>query len=76
VRFGWIFATQGWLGPDAVWLSFPVSSFANMALAVIYYWKGDWRKAQLRVEQRPNEDECIETAEATREPGGALNPAG
>ncbi|GAA3892997.1 MATE family efflux transporter [Sphingomonas limnosediminicola] len=76
VRFGWIFATQHWLGPDAVWLSFPVSSFANMALAVLYYWKGGWRKAQLSIEQVPSPDECIEEAEATREPGGALNPAG
>ena len=28
------------------------------------------------IEDRPGEDECIEQAEATREPGGALNPAG
>ncbi len=75
-RFGWIFATQGWLGADAVWLSFPVSSFVNVALAIAYYWKGGWRKAQLRVEDIPSDDECIEQAEATREPGGALNPAG
>ena len=76
VRFGWIFATQHWLGPDSIWLSFPVSSFANVALAAIYYLKGDWRKGQLRVADVPSQDECIEQAEATREPGGALNPAG
>ena len=76
VRFGWIFATQGWLGSDAIWLSFPVSSFANVTLAILYYRFGNWRKAQLRAEQRPGNDECIEQAEATREPGGALNPAG
>ena len=76
VRFGWIFATREWLGADAIWTSFPVSSFANLALAALYYWKGDWRKAQLRVEDMPGTDECIEQAEATREPGGALNPAG
>ena len=29
-----------------------------------------------RAEQFPSDDECIEQAEATREPGGALNPAG
>jgi hypothetical protein len=27
-------------------------------------------------EELPDEVECIEKAEATREPGGALNPAG
>ena len=75
-RFGWIFATQHWLGADAIWLSFPVSSFVNVALAIGYYWKGAWRKAQLRVDDLPSDDECIEQAEATREPGGALNPAG
>jgi Na+-driven multidrug efflux pump len=75
-RFGWIFGTQGWLGADSIWLSFPVSSFVNVALALGYYWKGGWRKAQLRVEDLPGDDECIEQAEATREPGGALNPAG
>ncbi len=34
VRFGWIFATRHWLGADAIWWSFPVSSFANVALAI------------------------------------------
>jgi MATE family, multidrug efflux pump len=74
IRFGWIFSTQHWLGADAIWTSFPVSSFANMALSAAYYFKGGWRKARMMVV--PSEDECIEEAEATREPGGALNPAG
>ena len=74
VRFGYIFATYGWLGADAIWTSFPVSSTINFALAAAYYWKGGWRKA--RMTAQPGVDECIEEAEATREPGGALNPAG
>ena len=74
VRFGWILATYGWLGADALWSSFPVASAANMLLAVAYYFKGGWRKARMAVQ--PSVDECIEEAEATREPGGALNPAG
>jgi Na+-driven multidrug efflux pump len=76
VRFGWIFATRQWLGPDAIWWSFPVSSFANLALAIGYYRFGNWRATQLRIQDIPGDDECIEHAEATREPGGALNPAG
>ena len=76
VRFGWIFGTQHWLGPDALWTSFPVSALANLALAAGYYLNGSWKKAHMRVEELPCEDECIEEAEATREPGGALNPAG
>jgi putative MATE family efflux protein len=76
VRFGYIFATYGWLGADAIWTSFPVTSLINVALAVLYYFYGGWRKARMTVEQLPSADECIERAEATREPGGALNPAG
>jgi putative MATE family efflux protein len=76
VRFGFIFATNQWLGADAIWWSFPVSSFANVALAVGYYLRGSWKKARMTVEQRPDDDECTEEALATREAGGALNPAG
>jgi Na+-driven multidrug efflux pump len=76
VRFGYIFATYGWLGADAIWTSFPVTSLINVSLATAYYFYGGWRKARMTVEQLPSEDECIEKAEATREPGGALNPAG
>ncbi len=76
VRFGWIFASYGWLRADAIWTSFPVSSFINLALSVAYYLNGSWKRAQMRVAALPCEDECIEEAEATREPGGALNPAG
>jgi putative MATE family efflux protein len=75
VRFGFIFGTYDWLGADSIWLSFPASSFVNLALAIAFYLHGGWRKA--RMELAPvDEQECIEEAQATREPGGALNPAG
>ena len=74
VRFGWILGTYPSLGADAIWLSFPVSSFVNLALALGYYLNGGWRKAHMRVER--DDEECTEEALATREPGGALNPAG
>jgi len=74
IRFGWIFATHRWLGADAIWTSFPVTSFINLALSLAYYLQGGWRKA--RMAAQPSEDELLEEAEATREPGGALNPAG
>ncbi len=76
VRFGWILGTYPWLGADAIWSSLPVSSFVNMALAVAYYLHGGWRKARMTVAERPDEEKCTEDALATREPGGALNPAG
>jgi len=76
VRFGWIFASYPALGADAIWWSFPVSSLANVALALAFYLHGGWRKARMQIGGRPDDDECLEDALATREPGGALNPAG
>ena len=74
VRFGYIFATYGWLKADAIWTSFPVTSLINVTLSAAYYLQGGWKKARMTVQ--PSVDECIEEAEATREPGGAMNPAG
>jgi Na+-driven multidrug efflux pump len=75
VRFGFIFGTDQWLGADAIWWSFPVSSFANLALSLAYYLQGGWRKARMSLEL-PADEEMLEEALATREPGGALKPAG
>jgi putative MATE family efflux protein len=75
VRFGYIFATYRWLHADALWTSFPVTSFINLALAIGFYVQGGWKKARMTVGE-PDPDECTEEALATREPGGALNPAG
>jgi Na+-driven multidrug efflux pump len=76
VRFGFIFVTRAWLGADALWLSFPASALINLLLSLGYYLQGGWKKAHMRVQDLPCDDDCIEQAEATREPGGALNPAG
>ena len=76
VRFGYIFATYGWLGADAIWTSFPVTSTINVVLAAAFYLHGGWKKAKMTIEERPDIEECTEEALATREPGGALNPAG
>jgi putative MATE family efflux protein len=76
VRFGYILAAYGWLGADAIWTSFPVTSLINLAMAGAYYLNGSWRKARMSLAERPENDECTEEALATREPGGALNPAG
>src|SRR3954453_21277680 len=76
VRFGYIFAAYRWLGADAIWTSFPVTSLINLALATAFYLHGGWRKARMTVDDWPGDDEFTEDALATREPGGALNPAG
>jgi putative MATE family efflux protein len=76
VRFGYIFATYGWFEhrADAIWTSFPVTSLINVGLATAYYLHGGWKKARMAVQ--PAQDQLLEDAEATREPGGALNPSG
>ncbi|MEO6224815.1 MAG: MATE family efflux transporter [Sphingomicrobium sp.] len=76
VRFGYIYATYGWLHADAIWTSFPVTSLINLALAIGFYVHGGWRKARMSADDRPCADECTEEALALREPGGALSPAG
>jgi putative MATE family efflux protein len=73
VRFGFAFGAYKWLGADALWYSFPVSSFANMAMAIAFYLHGGWRKARMHVP--PSSDELIEEAESGTEPGGRINPA-
>ena len=76
VRFGYIFATYGWLRADAIWTSFPVTSAINLALAIGFLLHGGWKKARMSVGERRTTTNACEEALATREPGGALNPAG
>lgn len=74
VRFGFALGAYHWLGADALWLSFPASSLANMAMAIGFYRHGGWRKARMLAQ--PSIDEAIEEAEGLTEPGGRINPAG
>jgi putative MATE family efflux protein len=73
VRLGFTLGAYPWLGADSLWLSFPVSSFANMAMAAAFYLHGGWRKARMQI---PPAAELVEEAEAGAEPGGRINPAG
>ena len=70
VRFGFdLRDLSAGSAPTRCGLSFPVSSFVNLALAVAYYLHGGWKKARHDAStQRPDEDECTEEALATREP--------
>ena len=74
VRLGFALGAYNWLGADALWYSFPVSSFANMAMAIAFYLHGGWRKTRIQIP--PAADELIEEAESGAEPGGRINPAG
>jgi putative MATE family efflux protein len=74
VRLGFALGAYPWLGADSLWLSFPVSSFANMALATAFYLHGGWRKS--RMGPPTGEGEAVEEALADAEPGGRLKPSG
>jgi len=74
VRLGFALGAYPWLKADALWLSFPVSSVANISLAIAFYLHGGWKKARMLVP--PSVDDAIEESEAMMEPGGRLNPSG
>jgi len=74
IRLGFALGAYPWLGADALWLSFPVSSFANMAMALAFYRHGGWRSARMHVP--PDPAEAVEEALGDAEPGGRLNPSG
>jgi Na+-driven multidrug efflux pump len=77
VRLGFALSTRDWLGLDALWLSFPAGMVATSIMAVALYLHGGWkRRTMTPTRERPDEIECREQAEAAREPGGALSPAG
>ena len=73
VRLGFAYGAQPWLGTDALWLSFPASTFVNLVLAIIYFRQGEWRESRMAP---PSMEECREKAEASAEPGGRLMPSG
>jgi len=75
VRLGFALGAYPWLGADALWLSFPVATFYNMAMAIAFYLHGGWRKSRMMAAPI-DEAEAIEKAQATAEPGGRLNPSG
>lgn len=74
-RLGFALGAYPWLGADALWLSFPVSSLANMGLAIAFYLHGGWRKIRMDLPPPPAA-ELVEEAQADGEPGGRLNPSG
>ena len=69
VRLGFAVALRPVLGPDAIWLSFPIGSLVSMALAVAYYRFGRWREQSLVVPE-----EARDQTHAQSEPAGRAHP--
>ncbi|QNH13460.1 MATE family efflux transporter [Xanthomonas sp. SI] len=61
---------QPQFGADAVWWSFPTSSICSMALSLAYYRWGNWRKAQMLSQPRP--EEMAHPAEVPAQPPAAV----
>jgi putative MATE family efflux protein len=74
VRLGFALGAYPWLKANALWLSFPVSSLANMLMAIGFYLHGGWRKQ--RMMPPISTDEAIEEAEGAMEQTARLNPSG
>lgn len=49
VRLCFAYSGQRLIGTDALWLSLPVASLFNMTMAILYYRRGSWKKAQMQV---------------------------
>ena len=76
VRFGWIFGTQHWLGSDATVEQFPGQLAHQSRPRHGLLSQRQLEEGAYALGERADEEECTEEALATREPGGALNPAG
>jgi len=47
VRIGFYFVSYPAMGVDALWFSFPISTFVSLVLAALYYRYGRWRDVKL-----------------------------
>jgi putative MATE family efflux protein len=70
VRLGFYFATYDWLGPDAIWLSFPVAALVGLALGWWLYHRSGWREKALA----ETSAEAEEQAHADGLPAGRFKP--
>ena len=71
VRLGFYAAAYPALGPDALWLSFPVGSAAAVLMATIAYRRPGWRQKARVVDQ----DECSEETQADGDCTRRMAPA-
>ncbi|MGH8149460.1 MAG: MATE family efflux transporter, partial [Steroidobacteraceae bacterium] len=73
VRFPLALTLMPRVGPDAIWWSFPLSSFVALVLGALYYRFGRWRDMGSMMEHDPTQSSAHEQIGAGREP--VLEPA-
>lgn len=59
---------QPWLGVDAIWWSFPVSSVCAMLMSLAYYRWGRWRQAHMLSQSSEDEETVATPAEVAGTP--------
>jgi len=69
-RLGFYYLTYAWLGPDAIWYSFPVSSLVGLLLAWGFYRFSGWRRHAVP----ETSEEAQEEIHAAGEPAGRMVP--
>ena len=47
-RLPFAMSLRPWLGPDAIWWSFPMGTVAATVLGILYYRFGAWRRVRMR----------------------------
>ena len=73
VRLGCAMVLSRWLGPEALWWSFPLGSATSLTMAAAYYRFGRWRSAHIGpVSAEPEEPASAPVEQA---PAGVHAPA-
>ncbi|CAM3361692.1 putative efflux protein, MATE family [Paracoccus aminovorans] len=75
VRMGVALGLHGWLGVDALWLSFPAAMLATMVMAGALYLHGGWRRIgdMAQLDGHPSEASSVTTEAGP--PSSPRNPA-
>ncbi|EJF89256.1 MATE family efflux transporter [Bartonella tamiae] len=72
IRLGFYYVFYGYIGADAIWISFPVGAFALLLMAIVYYRFGHWKKRKQLT--APNFEASREGVEASAEPLARTRP--
>ncbi len=58
IRLGFAWGAHGWLGADAIWLSFPIGMVATMVMSIVLYKFGNWKAGSVLPENDDVDPYC------------------